>query len=165
MMRARHSDRRSAAATVELAALLPFLMFLCVIGTDWARLFYYTITVEACARNGAIYASDSDYASKSPYTSVQQASLAEASKLLDTTGLTATTTTSGSTTTTTYTNGSGTTVVSVSTTTSITDSAGNKAVMCTVSVPFKTITNFPGVPNSQTLTRSVQMRTAELLTQ
>jgi hypothetical protein len=137
MKRAPEGGRRPAAATVELAALLPFLMFLCVIGADWARLFYYTITVEACARNGALYASDSDYRSKSPYASVQQAALAEAPTL---------------------------NAAATVTTTSTTDAAGNQAVICSVSVPFKTITNFPGVPNSQTLTRNVQMRMGEMLT-
>lgn len=135
MKRASESCR-PGAATVEFAVLLPFLLYLCVIGTDWARLFYYTITVEACARNGALYASDSDYASKCPYTSAQQAALAEAPTL----NATATVTTS-----------------------TTTDSANNSAVICTVTVPFKTITKFPGVPTSQTLTRRVQMRKAELL--
>ena len=135
-MRVRKSERRRAAATVEFAFLLPFLVFVGVIATDWARLLYYTITVEACARNGAIYASDADYAAKSPYTSVQQAALAEAPQL----NATATVTT-----------------------TSSNDSTGHAAVTVTVSVPFTTITNFPGVPSSQTLTRSVQMRMAELL--
>jgi hypothetical protein len=37
-------------------------------------------------------------------------------------------------------------------------------VVITVSAPFTTITNFPGVPSSQTLTRSVQMRVAPLAT-
>jgi hypothetical protein len=133
---ARSQTRRPAAATVELAFLLPFLLFLAVIATDWARLLYYTITLEACARNGAIYASDADYASKSPYTSVQAAALAEAPQL---------------------------TATATVTTTSTTDSTGAAAVIVTVTVPFNTITKFPGVPNSQTLTRSNQQRMAALL--
>jgi hypothetical protein len=136
MKRVHQTERRRAAATVEFAMLLPFLLFLGVIATDWARLLYYTLTVEACARNGAIYASDADYASKAPYTSLQQAAMAEAPQLSSTATVTSTPTT---------------------------DSAGNNAVIVTVSVPFNTITNFPGVPSSQTLTRSVQMRMAELL--
>jgi hypothetical protein len=135
MKRMHHSKKRSAAATVEFAVLLPFLAFLCVITTDWARLFYYTITIEACARNGALYASDAEIAAKSPYSSLQAAALAEAPFLNATATVTATPTT---------------------------DTANNPAVICTVSVPFNTITNFPGVPSSQTLTRSVQMRMAVL---
>lgn len=135
-MRLRKKDGRSAAATVELAVLLPFLLYLAAIGADWARLLYYTVTLEACARNGALYASDADYAAKTPYTSVQQAALAEAPQLTGT--------------------------VSVNTNTTA-DSAGNTAVICTVTMPFTTMTNLPGVPNSQTLTRRNQMRMAELL--
>lgn len=133
----RNAPRRPAAATVEFAFLLPFLLFLGVISTDWARLLYYTITLEACARNGAVYASDADYASKSPYATLQAAALAEAPQLNATATVTSTATT---------------------------DSTGHAAVTVTVTVPFNTITNFPGVPRSQTLTRSVQMRMAELLT-
>lgn len=161
MMRVRRAARRPAAATVEFAVLLPFLLYLGVIATDWARLLYYTITLESCARNGAVYASDSDYAAKSPYTSTPDAALSEAPTL--NTGATASTTaTSGATTTTTYTNAAGAWCAKVSTTTT-TDSTGAAAVICTVEVPFKTFSNFPGVPSSQTLTRSVQMRMAELL--
>jgi Flp pilus assembly protein TadG len=134
-MRAHKPTRRSGAAAVELAVLLPFLLYLGVIATDWARLLHHTLTIEACARNGCLYASDAEIAAKSPYTSVSQAALAEAPQLT----ATATVTTSTST-----------------------DAAGNPAVVCTVTAPFQTITNFPGVPRSQTLSRSVQMRQAEL---
>ena len=161
MMRVRRAARRPAAATVEFAVLLPFLLYLGVIATDWARLLYYTITLEACARNGAMYASDADFAAKSPYSSTPQAALGEAPSL--NTGATgSTTTTSGATTTTTYTNAAGAWCAKVSTT-NTTDSTGHAAVICTVEMPFKTFSNFPGVPSSQTLTRSIQMRTAELL--
>ena len=131
--RVRKSDRRGAAV-VEFAFLLPFLMFIAVIATDWARLFYYTITIEACARNGAIYASDADLAAKSPYPDLTTATLAEAPQLNSTATVTKTTDTSTNT------------------------------VTVTVATDFKTITNFPGVPSSQTLSRSVTMKIAPLLT-
>jgi hypothetical protein len=133
----RNTDRRPGAATVELAALLPFLMFVGVIATDWARLLYYTITIEGCARNGAMYACDAETAAKSPYASVTAAALAEAPNLTGTATVTATQTT---------------------------DSGGAPAVAVKVEMPFQTITNFPGVPTSQTLSRSVQMRIAPLMT-
>jgi hypothetical protein len=136
-MFAHKSDRRLAAAAPEAAALLPFLLFACVIATDWARLLHYTIVIEACARNGALYASDAGAAARSPYKSVSEAALAEAPEL----GNSATVTAS-----------------------SATDSTGSPAVVVTVSVPFRTITNFPGIPNQQTLTRSVRMRVAPLAT-
>ena len=136
-MRVRKPDRRPGAAVVELAVLLPFLMFIAVIATDWARLLYFTITVESCARNGALYASDGVTAANSPYASVSQAALAEAPGLSSS---------------------------AVVTTTATTDSTGAPAVTVRVDMPFTTLTNFPGVPSFQTLTRSVQMRVAPLAT-
>jgi Flp pilus assembly protein TadG len=136
-MRTRKGPRRTGSATVEFAVLLPFLAFLCVIVTDWARLYYYTVSLESCARNGCLYASDAQYAAQSPYSNVTQAALAEAPFL---------------------------NAAATVTTATTTDTAGNPAISCTVSVPFQTITNFPGVPSSQTLTRTVQMRVGVLFT-
>src|SRR5262245_31310609 len=79
-MRRTHPERRGAAA-VEMAVLLPFLAFLFVIGVDWARIFYYSITVANCARNGALYASDLYSVVPSPYASMTDAALADAPNL------------------------------------------------------------------------------------
>ena len=49
---------RRGATAVELALVLPFLMFLFVIAIDYARIFYYGVILENCARNGAYYASN-----------------------------------------------------------------------------------------------------------
>jgi len=132
MIRRIPSRRRSGAAAVELAVLLPFLTFLCVIAADWARLFYFSIEVNDCAKSGALYASDPIYAAQSRYTTVKDAAMAEAAEL-----------------------------ASIATVTSgITTVGGIPYVTVTVAVPFNTITNFPGVPNSQTVSRTVQMRAA-----
>jgi Flp pilus assembly protein TadG len=136
-MRQRNRGARPAAAAVEFAVLLPFLLYIAAISTDWARLLYYTLTLDACARNGALYASDVEAAGQSPYASASDAALAEAPNLSPTPTVTSATTT---------------------------DAAGNPAVVVTVSVDFTTLTNFPGVPHSQTLSRSVQMRVAPLST-
>jgi Flp pilus assembly protein TadG len=136
-MRQRNRGARPAAAAVEFAVLLPFLLYIAAISTDWARLLYYTLTLDACARNGALYASDVEAAGQSPYASVEAAALAEAPNLSPTPTVTSATTT---------------------------DAAGNPAVAVTVTVDFTTLTNFPGVPHSQTLSRSVQMRVAPLST-
>jgi Flp pilus assembly protein TadG len=50
--------RRSAAAAAELALLLPFLCLLFIGTVDYARVYYFGVTLENCARNGAYYASD-----------------------------------------------------------------------------------------------------------
>jgi len=131
--RARFTSRFGAAA-VELAVLLPFLAFLFVITIDFARIFYYSQVVENCARKGALYASDPKAPAYNLYANVQQAALGP-----DSTGLNPQPTVTSS-------NG--------------TDAAGNPYVSVTVSWTFSTITHFPGVPNSVTLARTVQMRTA-----
>jgi Flp pilus assembly protein TadG len=49
---------RRGASVVEMALVLPFLMFLFVVAIDYARVFYFGTIVENCARNGAYYASN-----------------------------------------------------------------------------------------------------------
>ncbi len=132
-----HSGSRSAkagragAAAVELAILLPLLAFVFVVAVDFARLFYYSLTITNCARNGALYGSDPTAAATgSPYTSTQEAALADAGNLSPTPTVTAQT---------------------------ITDSNGTY-VEVTVTYQFTTITKYPGVPSNMTLSRTVRMR-------
>lgn len=129
MRRTKHRGRRGAAA-VEFAVLLPFLLFLAVIATDWARLLYYTISIEACARAGALYAADDSIAAQSPYTNLQDHARAEAPVL-----------------------GTAVTVTKATTTVN-----GRNGVAVTATYSFSTLSNFPGVPRAQTLTRTVVMR-------
>ena len=121
--------RRGVAAT-ELAVLLPFLAFLFVIGVDWSRLFYYSVTLDNCARNGAIYASDPYTKVQSPYSNITAAALADASNISPAP---------------TVTSASGV------------DANGYNFVDCTVSWTFNTLTNFPGVPQQTNLTRTVRV--------
>jgi Flp pilus assembly protein TadG len=122
---------RVGAAVVELAACLPFIIYIAVIGTDWARLFYYTIAIKNCARSGALWAADPTTQGESPYTTVTQAAQGAAPTLKPTPTVTSTATTLD----------------------------GRTGVSVTVSVQFTTLTKFPGVPHSQTLTRTVSMQT------
>lgn len=124
------TGRRRAGAAVEFAALLPFLIFLAVIGTDWARLFYYTIAIESAARTGALWAADTTSQSESPYTSVTAAALSACPNLTPTP-----------------------TVAEAAETVD-----GRPGVRVTVNVQFTTLTNLPGVPKTENLTRSVAMR-------
>jgi Flp pilus assembly protein TadG len=50
----RRQWRRGAAA-VELATLLPLILFLSMASIDFARVAYALITLQNCARNGALY--------------------------------------------------------------------------------------------------------------
>jgi Flp pilus assembly protein TadG len=124
--------RRPGAAAVEMALLLPILSFLCVIAVDFARIFYFSVTVENCARNGALYQSDPYAPAESQYPTVTAAALADASNLNDPSNPPTVSTASGS------------------------DSSG-PYIEVTVAYTFQTITNFPGVPATLTLRRTVRM--------
>jgi Flp pilus assembly protein TadG len=113
--------------------LLPLLCFLFVIAIDFARIFYFSQVIENCARQGALYASDPQAPSNNLYSSVQQAALADATNINPQP---------------TVTSSSGT------------DQAGNAYVAVTVTWQFQSVTNFPGVPGTMTLSRTVQMRSA-----
>src|SRR6516165_9511882 len=144
----RKQRARRAAAAVEFAVLAPFLAFLFVIAVDWARVFYYSIAVRNCARNGALYLSQQQSAktTSSPYTDsgyvnlyVKSAGPVTAAALADAPDLTPTPT---------VTSGSGS------------DGYG-PYVEVTVSYPFQTVTNFSVgnflVPSSTNVTRTVRM--------
>jgi Flp pilus assembly protein TadG len=121
--------RRLGVAATELAVLLPLLCFLFVIAVDYGRIFYYTVTVTNCARNGALYGS------QDPTKANDQTSIATEAKR-DAPNLVANS-------------------VNVS---SATNSSTNPTyVTVTVTYPFTTITNFPGVTKTTTITRTVRM--------
>src|SRR5262245_46936247 len=58
--RLRQSSSRGVAAS-EFAMLLPFIMFVFLVGTDWCRIFYAAHTLDDCARSGALAASGIAY--------------------------------------------------------------------------------------------------------
>jgi Flp pilus assembly protein TadG len=139
---------RKGAQVVELAILLPFLAFMFVIAVDWARIFYYSIAVTNCARNGAFYMSQQQSAktTSSPYTDsgyvnlyVNSANPVTAAALADAPDLTPTPTVTSATGSDTY----------------------GAYVEVTVSYPFHTVTDFSlwkfVVPASTDVTRTVRM--------
>lgn len=123
--------QRRGAATVELSLVLPLLAFLFVIGLDYSRVFYASVIVANCARNGALYASDENVADRSLYEDLQQAVQADASDLTEPL-----------------------TVSSVEGT----DAAGYARVEVTVTYPFRTVLSYPGIPSTVNITRIVHMR-------
>jgi Flp pilus assembly protein TadG len=144
----RKQRARPAAAAVEFAVLAPFLAFLFVIAVDWARVFYYSIAVRNCARNGALYLSQKQSAktTSSPYTDsgyvnlyVNSANPVTAAALADASNLTPTPTV---------------------TSTSGSDTYG-PYVEVTVSYAFQTVTHFSVatfvVPSSTNVTSTVRM--------
>jgi Flp pilus assembly protein TadG len=128
------ASRRRGAAAAEFAVLLPFLAFLFVATVDFARVFFHTITVTNCARNGALYLSDPFLAAKSPYADFKEAAKADASSLdpaLNDDDITSATGTDGD---------------------------GHEFVEVTVTYRFNTLVDIAGVANPIELTRTVQMR-------
>jgi hypothetical protein len=104
-----------------------------VITLDFGRIFYYTLTIENAARNGALWASD-PYASGLSYTSLQDAVQADASSLSPAIDNTRISSATGK------------------------DAYGRTVVSVTVSYDFNLITNYPGIPNPFTVSRTVTMR-------
>ena len=129
----RTSCDRRGAALVELAVLLPLLAFLFVIAVDFARIYHYSLTLQNCARAGAMYASDPNVADESPFASIPEAALADAVDLDPQP---------------TITNGTGT------------DASGRTYVAVAASYPYRSLTHFPGIPHTIDVVKSERMYTA-----
>jgi Flp pilus assembly protein TadG len=116
-------------AAVELAIVLPFLCFLFVVAVDFARIFYFSLTVANCARNGALYGS------QNPTNALDTSGISTAAAM-DADNLNS----------------------QLLTVTSATDSPTSPTyVDVTVTYPFTTITSFPGINSQTTITRTVRM--------
>jgi Flp pilus assembly protein TadG len=127
-VRARRARR--GAAVVELAVLLPLLIFLFVIAVDFARIYYVSLTLTNAARAGALYASDPGYANESPFANCVEAARADTTNLTPQPMITQITGT---------------------------DAEGRAYVEVTAMYKFETISSFPGVPSDLTLRRTVRM--------
>jgi len=128
--RIARSRPHRGVAVVELAVLLPLLILLFVLAIDFARVFYFSLSLTNCARAGALYASDPTTADESPFASVEAAALSDASNFSPQPTITSITGT---------------------------DSAGRKFVSVTANYTFQTITGFPGIPSQVPLQRTVTM--------
>jgi Flp pilus assembly protein TadG len=117
-------------AVVELAVLLPLLMMLFVMTVDFARVFYFSLTLTNCARAGALYASDPATTPESPFADVQAAALADATNISPQPTITSV-------------NG--------------VDGSGRAYVAVTASYTFNSITKFPIIPSQMQLARTVRM--------
>jgi Flp pilus assembly protein TadG len=125
----RGKSRRGTAA-VELAVVLPFLAFVFIVAIDYCRIFYYSLTIQNAALNGAAYGcQDATHAADT--SGIQTAALADASNLSPAPHVSSA---------------------------AGTDADGNPKVDVTVSYTFTTITRFPGIPTTSALSRTVSMR-------
>ncbi|MEN6449673.1 MAG: TadE/TadG family type IV pilus assembly protein [Thermoguttaceae bacterium] len=119
---------RRGLAAVECAMLLPFLCLAFLVSIDYCRIFYCSITVDNCARNGALYGS-ADGSHAEDTGGIETAAKADASNL-------------------------NLQMLSVSSAIS----GGNPSeVAVTVHYPFTTIMQYPGIPRQTDLTRTVRM--------
>ena len=86
-MRSRHvgvrqrEEARRGAAAVEIALLLPFLVFCSMMTVDFARVAYVQLALQNCARNGALYEfnTQAGFSLPSGWTSLSTAVNADAS--------------------------------------------------------------------------------------
>jgi TadE-like protein len=74
------SDERGGAAAVELAGVLPILVFLSMASVDYARVAYVQVALQNCARNGALYEfySKAGFPVPSSWTTLSAAATADA---------------------------------------------------------------------------------------
>lgn len=127
------TNSRSGVTAVELALLLPLLMFLFVIALDYGRIFYYSQILANSARSGALYASDPYSPLANRYSSIPEAALAEARDLTPQPTIT-------------WSRESG--------------ADGRSYVVVTASWTFKTLISYPGVPETVALERTVRAQIA-----
>lgn len=127
---------RSGAAAVEFALICPLLVLLVLGAVDFGRFAHGYIAVTGAARAGAAYACANSYlpSEQSAWQGrVQDAARGEI----------------------------GTGAVSAATQVSVNAVAEGNAlrrVEVSVSTPFQPLVNWPGIPNSMTLQRTVTMR-------
>jgi TadE-like protein len=79
----RRRAKRRGMAAVELALLLPLLVFACMVAVDFARVVYAMVALQNCARNGALYEfyKAAGYSLPSGWTSLSTAVEADAGNL------------------------------------------------------------------------------------
>jgi hypothetical protein len=145
------SAERRGAATVEFAVLLPFLVALFLFATDFARVFYVSITLENAIHNGALFGGQVFDNQNQQWIGNQQywqgpngrlVSLPRVASELDGTNLNPVLADSN---------------IGVS---SGTDADGNPVNLVTVNYTFNTILPYPGIPSPLTITRTAQIRIA-----
>jgi hypothetical protein len=125
-----------------MAILLSVLSFLFIVAIDFARLFYFSLTLKNCARNGAYYASD--YPGIYGYGSPSAAALADAGNLSPAPNVTVG-----------YDS-------SPTGTFSQTSPVRPGYVQVTVTWTFQTVTDYPGIANTWNLSQSEIMEMAPI---
>src|SRR6516162_5702888 len=130
----KRRGRRRGTAAVELATLLPLLLFLTMATVDFARVAYVQVTLQNCARNGALYEFNSKASLPVPscWTSLSEAVQADAGSL------------------------------TVTATATSPESSSNNSVTVTATatytlIAFPSLRGFSSIPSSVTLSQSATM--------
>jgi Flp pilus assembly protein TadG len=153
-MIARTRGKRRGTAAVELAVLLPFLMFVFLVTVDFARILYTVITVDNCTHNGAVFGSQTfdnqnqQWLGNYQYWQGPNSQMVSAEKAA------------------TEIDGSNLSPAIVDTNVTVVaglDANGNAINTVTVSYTFNTISQFPMIPSSVAISRSMQARVAPAL--
>jgi hypothetical protein len=150
MIRRGRSARRGIAA-VELAVLLPFLVFVFLATVDFARILYFVITIDNCTHNAAIFGSQTFDNQNQQWQGNVQYWQGPNSQMVSTEQV------AGDIDGSNLSPALGPSNVTVA---SSTDVSGNPVNVVTINYTFNTITSFPGIPNTVNLTRIVQARVA-----
>jgi Flp pilus assembly protein TadG len=130
--RSPQAERRGSVA-VEMAVLLPLLMFLAVVGVDYARIFSRAIVIESASRNACYWGAQHPDKSIDP-VGIKAVAMRDLTEFTSA-GVTPTVTTQ-----------------------LYTGSDGFQHLKVTVTVVFNTVTKYPGVPSSTNLSRTTDMR-------
>jgi Flp pilus assembly protein TadG len=149
-IRPRTAHRR-AAAVVEFAVLLPLLVALFMFTFDFCRIYYYTIVLENCAQNAALFGSQSFDNQNQQWVGGQQYWQGPSGQLL--TPETVATQLDGGNLTPALTASN----INVQ---SGTDTDGHTVKIVTITYTFNTIVSFPGIPSAVTIVRTAQVRVA-----
>jgi Flp pilus assembly protein TadG len=150
-IQSRGMRARPGAAVVEFAVLLPFLMAVLLFAIDFARILYFTITIESSLEDAALFGSqvfdnqNQQWVGNQQYwqSPSGQVTAENAAGTLDAANLTPALTTSN-------------VVVS----SPQTDADGNPVNIVTITYTFSTLVPYPGIPTPVTITRKAQVRIA-----
>jgi Flp pilus assembly protein TadG len=151
-MRKPSPRARHGAAVVEFAILLPFLVGLFLFAIDFARILYYTITLENCIHNGALFGSQAfdnqnqQWVGGGQYWQSPSGALVsqeDVATQLDGTNLSPAL--QGS---------------QIQISSNQKDADGNLVNIVTISYTFTTFVSWPGLPSPVTISRTAQVRVA-----
>lgn len=139
---------RAGIATVEFAVVAPLLILLFVIAVDFSRIFYYQVTLNQCARNGALYGSALNSYQETSWVTPWAVSVPPSDDNIKTVTI-----------------ADGASLSPALQTSQVTvghdmGTDGNTAVQVTISYTFSTLTGFPGI-GDYTLTAKSSMRMAQ----